>query len=67
MEEFPFRFGAEVYTWFMNELGKTHQNRLGHMIEISARAGFTGIEPIHGWMGDLSDGGYSKKSCKNTK
>lgn len=55
MKETPFRFGAEVYTWFMNEQGKTHQNRLGHMIEIAAKAGFTGIEPIHGWMGELSD------------
>jgi inosose dehydratase len=55
MKEFPFQFGAEVYTWFMNEQGKTHQNRLGHMIEISSKAGFTGIEPIHGWMGDLSE------------
>ena len=55
MHNFPFRFGAEVYTWFMNQDGKTHQGRLGHMIEVSAKAGFTGIEPIHGWMGELSD------------
>lgn len=55
MQDFPFRFGAEVYTWFMSQDGKTHQDRLGHMIEVSAKAGFTGIEPIHGWMGELSD------------
>lgn len=55
MQQHPFRFAAEVYTWFMNQDGKTHQGRLGHMIEVSAKAGFTGIEPIHGWMGELSD------------
>ena len=50
-----FRFGAEVYTWFMKENGKAHANRLDHMIRVSAEAGFTGIEPVHSWMGDLSD------------
>jgi inosose dehydratase len=25
------------------------------MIEVTSRAGFTGIEPIHGWMGELAD------------
>ena len=49
------RFAAEVYTWFMKESGAAHANRLGHMIDISAQAGFTGIEPIFSWMGDLSD------------
>lgn len=48
------KFGAEVYTWFMKENGAAHANRLDHMIEVSAQAGFTGIEPIHFWMGDLS-------------
>ena len=51
----PFRFGAEVYTWFMKEHGKAHANCLDHMIRVSAEAGFTGIEPVHSWMGDLSD------------
>ena len=51
----PFCFGAEVYTWFMKENGKAHANRLDHMIRVSAEAGFTGIEPVHSWMGDLSD------------
>lgn len=51
----PFRFGAEAYTWFMNNNGQTHANRLGHMIDITAQAGFAGIEPIHNWMGDLPD------------
>ncbi len=49
------KFGAEVYTWFMKESGAAHANRLEHMIQVSARAGFEGIEPIHSWMGDLSD------------
>lgn len=51
----PFRFGAECYTWFMNGSGRTHAGKLDHMIEVTARAGFTGIEPIHGWMGELAD------------
>ena len=51
----PFQFGAECYTWFMNNNGITHQGKLGHMIEVTGRAGFAGIEPIHFWMGDLSD------------
>ncbi len=49
----PFRFGSEVYTWYMAGNGTTHQGRLGHMIEIIAKAGFTGIQPIFTWMGDL--------------
>ena len=48
-------FGAEVYTWFMKEDGHAHANRLDHMIKVCADAGFSGIEPIHNWMGDLSD------------
>jgi inosose dehydratase len=51
----PFRFGSEVYTWFMSQNGLTHANRLGHMIEIIAQAGFTGIQPIYSWMGDLNN------------
>lgn len=54
-EKLPFRFGSEVYTWFMSGNGTTHQGRLGHMIEIIAQAGFTGIQPIFTWMGDLID------------
>ncbi|BBO34402.1 sugar phosphate isomerase/epimerase family protein [Lacipirellula parvula] len=51
----PFRFGNECYTWFMSGAGATHANRLEHMVEITARAGMTGIEPIHFWMGDLAE------------
>jgi inosose dehydratase len=54
-QELPFRFGSEVYTWFMSGNGQTHQGRLGHMIEVIAKAGFTGIQPIFTWMGDLID------------
>jgi inosose dehydratase len=53
----PFRFGNECYTWFMKDAGAAHANRLAHMIEVTARAGLTGIEPIHFWMGDLADAG----------
>ncbi len=49
------KFGAEVYTWFMKDNGAAHANRLDHMIRVSAQAGFSGIEPIHSWMGDLAD------------
>jgi inosose dehydratase len=37
--------------------GETHKGRLGHMIEVIAKAGFTGIQPIFTWMGDLVDPG----------
>ncbi|MEM7387467.1 MAG: sugar phosphate isomerase/epimerase, partial [Verrucomicrobiota bacterium] len=49
------KFGCEVYTWFMKEDGKAYENKLDHMIGIANKAGFTGIEPMHFWMGDLSD------------
>ena len=39
----------------MSGNGQTHQGRLGHMIEIISKAGFTGIQPIFTWMGDLID------------
>lgn len=54
-QQLPFRFGSEVYTWFMNNDGQTYHNQLGHMIEVIAEAGFTGIQPIYSWMGDLKD------------
>ncbi len=56
----PFRFGSEVYTWFMSGNGETHKGRLGHFIEIIAQAGFSGIQPIFTWMGDLIDPGLLK-------
>jgi len=54
-KQLPFKFGAEVYTWFMNNDGETYKGQLGHMIEVIAKSGFTGIQPIYSWMGDLSD------------
>ncbi len=51
----PFCFGSEVHTWFMSQDGHTHANRLGHMVEIIAQAGFKGIQPIYSWMGDLNN------------
>ena len=64
--QLPFRFGSEVYTWFMSNSGKTHENRLGHMMEIIAKAGFTGVQPIHFWMGDLSDPALLEAKLKET-
>lgn len=49
------KFGAETYTWFMKGNGAAYDNRLDHMIRVTAEAGFTGIEPSHAWMGDLTD------------
>lgn len=34
------------------------------MIEVIAKAGFTGIQPIHFWMGDLSDPGRLEEKLK---
>lgn len=50
-----FRFGSEVYTWFMKEEGRAYANQLDHMIKVIAEAGFTGIQPIFHWMGALAD------------
>lgn len=55
MRENAIKFGAEVYTWYMNGNGSTHAGKLSHMIEVTAKAGFKGIEPIHYWMGDLNE------------
>jgi inosose dehydratase len=49
------RFGSEVYTWFMKESGCANANRLDHMIDVIAQAGFAGVQPIFSWMGDLSE------------
>ena len=56
------KFGNECYTWFMKEEGKAWENKLDHMIEITAKAGLTGIEPIYSWMGDLQDAGPLRAS-----
>jgi len=55
------KFGAEVYTWFMNGHGKAYNNKLGHMIDVTAKAGFLGIEPMvlepydDYWLGDFKN------------
>ncbi len=49
------KFGSETYTWYMQESGKAYQNKLAHMIRVAAESGFTGIEPMSFWMGDLKD------------
>lgn len=49
------RFGNECYTWFMKDSGAYWDNQLAHMIEVTAKAGMEGIEPIFPWMGDLGD------------
>jgi len=49
------KFGNECYTWFMKESGAYWDNKLDHMIEVTAKAGMAGIEPMHFWMGDLAD------------
>ena len=58
------KFGSEVYTWFMQEKGKAYENKLEHMIKVAAESGFTGIEPMHFWMGDLSDPAKLKAELK---
>ena len=51
--EFPaLSFSAETYTWFMKDEGRAHGGRIGHMIQVTARAGFAGFSPSHSWMGD---------------
>lgn len=66
-QNLPFRFGSEVYTWFMSGNGQTHQGRLRHMIEVIAKAGFSGIQPIFTWMGDLVDPELLEEKLKEQK
>ncbi len=56
------KFGNECYTWFMKDDGAFWDNKLDHMIEVTAKAGMTGIEPMHFWMGDLADPVLLKES-----
>lgn len=56
------KFGNECYTWFMKESGAFWQNKLDHMIRVTAQAGMQGIEPMHFWMGDLFDHGKLRES-----
>jgi inosose dehydratase len=61
------KFGSEVYTWFMQESGKAYDNKLDHMIKVAGESGFTGIEPMHFWMGDLKDPAKLKDSLTRHK
>ena len=64
MSNLPFKFGNQVYTWFMKDTGAFWDNKLDHMIEVTAKAGMTGIEPMHFWMGDLYDADKLKNSLE---
>ncbi|MEM7394925.1 MAG: sugar phosphate isomerase/epimerase family protein, partial [Verrucomicrobiota bacterium] len=48
------KFGCEVYTWFMDEWGEVYKDKLDHMMGVAKKAGFTGIEPMHFWLGKFS-------------
>ena len=60
-EETDFRFGAEVYTWFMNNNGQTHQGRLGHMIEVIQKLDLRVYNQyISGWAGWVTPSYWKK-------
>jgi inosose dehydratase len=65
MQPLPFRFGAETYTWFMKDSGRAHAGRIGHMIDVTAKAGFQGFSPSHGWMGDYFNADKLEKALKD--
>ena len=49
----------------MKDQGRAHAGRLGHMIEVTARAGFAGFSPSHSWMGDMFDADRLERALKN--
>jgi inosose dehydratase len=49
----------------MKDQGRAHAGRLGHMIEVTARAGFAGFSPSHSWMGDMFDADRLERTLKN--
>ncbi|MFC4991378.1 sugar phosphate isomerase/epimerase family protein [Rubritalea tangerina] len=55
------KFGAEVYTWFMDGYGDGNANKLDHMAKVVKKGGFKGIEPMvlepydTYWLGDFKD------------
>ncbi len=61
------KFGSEVYTWFMSNNGETYKGQLGHMIEVVAKAGFAGIQPIFSWMGPLQDAGLLEEKLQEQR
>lgn len=48
----------------MKDSGAFWENKLDHMIAVTAKAGMTGIEPIFPWMGDLADPGLLAESLQ---
>jgi inosose dehydratase len=65
MPPLPFRFAAETYTWFMKESGRAYAGKIPHMINVTARAGFAGFSPSHGWMGDHFNADRLERSLKD--
>ena len=65
MSSLPFRFAAETYTWFMKDEGRAHAGRIGHMIQVTSRAGFAGFSPSHSWMGDYFEAGRLEPALKD--
>jgi inosose dehydratase len=73
------QFGSQVYTWFMQGTGKAYDNKLDHMIQVAAEAGFTGIEPMvleiaekalgckRYWLGDFCDASRLKDTLAKHK
>jgi inosose dehydratase len=49
----------------MKDQGRAHAGRLGHMIEVTARAGFSGFSPSHSWMGDMFEADRLERALKN--
>jgi inosose dehydratase len=65
MSSLPFRFAAETYTWFMKDEGRAHAGQIGHMIQVTARAGFAGFSPSHSWMGDYFEANRLEPALKD--
>lgn len=47
------KLACETYTWQMP--GEQYKGKLDHIMDISSKAGFTGIEPETSFFGDLED------------
>ncbi len=47
------RIGCETYTWQMP--GEQYKDKLGHILEVTSRAGFESIEPDTSFMGRFAD------------
>ncbi|MGS0524431.1 hypothetical protein ACU8V7_03670 [Zobellia nedashkovskayae] len=47
------KIGCETYTWAMS--GEKYKNKLEHIIEVTSKAGFKGIEPDTGFMNGFAN------------